>query len=154
MIRLPFLKAKSFFSEKDKTLIESAIKEAETATSGEVRVYIENHCGKPGPLERARQMFLELKMQETAQRNGVLLYIALKDRKLAVYGDEGIHQKLGESYWAERVKAIIEHFSQKKHAEGIANAVREIGQALALHFPYDRTTDSNELSDEIVFGNN
>jgi uncharacterized membrane protein len=141
-----------YFSAEEKQLITQAIQQAEQRTSGEVRLYIENHCRFMDPLMRAAEVFIALKMTETVQRNGVLVYVAMKDRQLAVYGDEGIHAKVGNAFWNAEVKKMLQHFNQDNYAEGIAVIIREIGQALTTHFPYDGTTDKNELPDDIVFG--
>lgn len=145
-------KAVSYFSDADQQLIVEAIREAETSTSGEVRVYIESRCTYVDPLRRAKEIFGNLKMQETAARNAALVYIAMKDRQLAVFGDEGIHQKVGNAFWNAEVQNMLAHFNKQDYASGIATVVRSIGKALETHFPYDAHTDKNELPDEIVFG--
>ena len=129
-----------------------AIKKAEHATSGEVRVYVENKCAYLDPVERAKEVFQELKMHATHERNGVLLYIAIADRQLAIWGDEGIHTKLGDAYWHEQVQKLIAEFNASNFAKGISECVIAIGNSLANHFPYKGDADKNELSDEIVFG--
>jgi uncharacterized membrane protein len=104
------------------------------------------------PLDRAAEVFHGLKMNETAHRNGVLLYFAMKDRQLAMYGDKGIHEKVGDQFWEEEVTHILTHFHHESYASAIARIVGEIGEALKSHFPYDKDTDINELPDDIVFG--
>lgn len=141
----------NYFSEAEKQLIVQAIEQAEHRTNGEVRIYIESHCNAD-PVQRAKQVFEELTMQQTAARNGVLVYLAMKDRKLAVYGDEGIHAKVGESFWNAEVTKILAHFDQQNYTSGIVSMIQAIGEALAEHFPYNAKTDSNELPDDIVFG--
>ncbi len=141
-----------FFSEGEKKSIVHAIEQAERRTSGEVRIFIESHCSKNDPVERAKEIFAELKMNETAARNGVLVYLAMKDRKLAVYGDEGIDQKVGDEFWNASVKNMLEHFNKNNFTAGITEIIREIGEALSTHFPFNEKDDTNELSDEIVFG--
>lgn len=145
-------KAVNYFSEAEQQLIVKAIREAETSTSGEVRVYIESRCTFVDPLRRAKEIFGNLKMHETAARNAALVYIAMKDRQLAVFGDEGIHQKVGDAFWNAEVQNMLAHFNKQDYASGIATVVRSIGKALETHFPYDAHTDKNELPDEIVFG--
>ena len=146
-------KQPEFFSEEEKELIVAAIKSAEQRTSGEVRVYVESKCEYMDALDRALELFHGLKMHETADRNAVLVYVALKDHQLAIYGDEGIHNKVGTAFWNEELKHMLAEFNKEHYAEGIATVVREIGEVLVQHFPYNRTTDKNELSDDIVFGN-
>ena len=91
-------------------------------------------------------------MEQTDARNAVLVYVALKDRQLALFGDKGIHEKVGDTFWNEQVRLILSHFNKANYAGGIARVVEEIGEALRTHFPYDKDTDKNELPDDIVFG--
>jgi uncharacterized membrane protein len=143
---------KHFFSQEENERIVAAIRQAEQATSGEIRIYIESHCRFVDPLDRAAELFFGLKMEKTEQRNGVLLYIALKDRQLAIFGDEGIHQKVGTAFWDREIRNMLNAFNAAHFADGIINIVTEVGNALHEHFPYDAATDRNELPDEIVFG--
>ncbi len=142
----------NYFSEKEKQLIVQAIQKAELRTSGEVRIYIENRCRFMDPVMRAEEVFQGLKMYETAERNGVLVYLAMKDRQLAVYGDEGIHSKVGYTFWNAEVRGMLEHFNRNNYTDGIVEIMHAIGEVLATHFPYDAKKDKNELSDDIVFG--
>ena len=145
-------KPERYFSEKEKEQILSAIQHAEKRTSGEVRIFIENRCRFVNPLMRAKEIFYALKMTETAEKNAVLVYVAMKDRQLAVYGDEGIHSKVGDAFWNREVDKMLSHFNAENYAEGISQIIHEVGEALATHFPFDGHTDKNELPDEIVFG--
>ena len=145
-------KAVSYFSAAEQEQIVQAIREAELKTSSEVRVYIESRCSYIDPVRRAKEIFSNLKMYETASRNAALVYVAMKDKQLAVFGDEGIHQKVGDTFWNEEVKNMLSHFNKQNYATGIAGVVKSIGEALEAHFPYDSLTDKNELPDEIVFG--
>lgn len=132
--------------------IVAAIRNAEKQTSGEIRVFVESRNPLVNVLERAAEIFFRLKMQETDDRNAVLLYIAMKDHELALFGDEGIHQKVGEAYWKNEVKEMISQFTREDISGGIVNCVTHIGQALKEKFPYDAKGDKNELPDDIVFG--
>jgi uncharacterized membrane protein len=152
MLNLFRKKAIDFLSTNEKQLIVSAIQAAEKQTSGEIRVFIESHCRFVHPLDRATEVFHQLKMEQTTGRNGVLLYIAMRDRQLALYGDKGIHEKVGDRFWNEKIKLILSHFNNAKYGEGIAKIITEVGEALSLHFPYDKDNDKNELPDDIVFG--
>lgn len=145
-------KPQQYFSETEKERIVGAIRNAERRTSGEVRIYIENKCEYVNPLHRAQELFFQLQMDTTAERNGVLVYVAMKDRQLAVFGDEGIHQKVGSAFWDTEVKKMISEFRLQHYAEGLAVIIEDIGEALATHFPYDNQGDKNELPDDIVFG--
>lgn len=143
---------KDFFSEEEKQQIIAAVRNAERMTSGEVRVFVENRCSYMDAIDRAKEIFAELKMYETNDRNAVLVYVALKDKQLAIFGDEGIHSKLGYEYWNAEVKKMIDNFNKENYAKGIEQVVEDIGEALTQLFPYNNDTDKNELPDHIVFG--
>jgi uncharacterized membrane protein len=149
---MALLTRKPLFTDEQQLKIVSAIQAAEQRTSGEIRVYVESRCRYVNPLHRAAEIFAGLNMEKTAARNGVLVYVALKDRQLALFGDQGINQKVGSAFWNQQVRNIIGHFNKADYAGGIANVVTEIGAALQTHFPYDKGTDRNELPDDIVFG--
>lgn len=146
-------KPAEFFSQAEKDVIVDAIQNAERQTSGEVRVFVESRCRFVDPVERAAEIFINLKMDQTELRNACLVYVAMKDRQLAVFGDEGIHEKVGTSFWTAEVVKMLSQFNNQDYAAGIATVVKNIGGALRYHFPYDAATDKNELPDEIVFGN-
>ena len=148
----PWNKKKEFFNEEDRQLIVDAIQNAERMTSGEVRVFVESKCSYVDAIDRAAELFFKLQMQETKDRNAVLVYVAMKDRQLAVFGDEGIHQKVGNEYWNTEVKKMISNFNRDNYAKGISEVVKDIGATLTQHFPYNNVTDKNELPDDIVFG--
>jgi len=151
-LHIPYFSKKELFNEAQQQQIVTAIRHAEQRTSGEIRVYVESRCRYVDPLHRAAEVFAGLHMEKTAARNGVLVYVALKDRQLALFGDKGIHEKVGSEFWNERVKNILGHFNKADYAGGLARIITEIGEALQRHFPYDKGTDKNELPDDIVFG--
>ena len=121
-------------------------------TSGEVRVFVESKCSYVDAIDRAAELFFKLQMQKTDDRNAVLVYVAMKDRQLAVFGDEGIHKRVGDEYWNTEVKKMISNFNRENYAKGISEVVKDIGVALTQHFPYNNASDKNELPDDIVFG--
>lgn len=147
-----FFKQKHFFTPEEEQKITDAIRNAETRTSGEVRIFIESRCKFVDPLDRAMEIFFGLKMDQTKERNAVLVYIAVKDHQLAVFGDQGIHEKTGMDFWRHEVDLMVSDFNKSNYAEGLVKVVNEIGDALHTHFPYDRAVDKNELPDNIVFG--
>lgn len=151
-MKIPFFSKKDFFSPAEKNQIVAAIREAEQQTSGELRVYIESHCRFVDPLDRAAEIFWLLKMEHTEARNAVLIYVAIKDRQLAIFGDRGIHEKVGDEFWNREVGKIISQFQRDSYSDAIVKMALDIGAALKFHFPYDRKTDVNELPDDIVFG--
>lgn len=152
MAIFPLFKRPEFFSVEEKQRILEAIRLAEQKTSGEIRVFVETRCKFVDPLDRAAEIFWKLKMDQTKDRNAVLVYIAWRDRQFAVVADEGIHQKVGQEFWEKEVKAMREEFSQQHYVDALIQVIRDIGDALHAHFPYERTTDKNELPDDIVFG--
>jgi uncharacterized membrane protein len=148
----PLFKKKPFFSAKENEQIVEAIRLAELETSGEIRVYVESKNIYVDPIDRAKEIFFKLKMQDTEHRNAVLLYIAMKDKQLALYADEGIYIKAGADYWNNAVKTMLSHFASNNISNGIEHCIKEIGETLKEKFPYSATDDKNELPDEIVFG--
>jgi uncharacterized membrane protein len=148
----PLFKKADFFTDEDKLRVVEAIRVAEKQTSGEVRVYIESKNRYVDPMDRATEVFYNLKMDKTDNRNAVLLYIAMKDKQLALFGDEGIYNATGKDYWNNAVKEMIANFSTHHEVDGIVHCIHRIGQTLKEKFPFDRVTDKNELPDEIIFG--
>ncbi|MBS1564903.1 MAG: TPM domain-containing protein [Bacteroidetes bacterium] len=143
---------KPLLPAEDEQLVVQAIQASEKRTSGEVRVYIESRCRYVDALDRAAEVFGALKMHETKERNAVLVYVAVKDRQLAVFGDAGIHTRTGQQFWNDTVRVVMKEFNREHYGAGIAGMVTRIGEALQTHFPYNAATDTNELSDDIVFG--
>jgi uncharacterized membrane protein len=144
------MKPSRFLTGEQVRLVENAIKEAEHNTSGEIRVHMETEI-KGDVLDRAAYLFEYLGMHKTAQRNGVLFYLATKSRKFAILGDAGINAKVPAGFW-DQIKAAMEMaFAEGKFAEGLAEGIISAGNQLKEHFPYQKD-DVNELSDEISFG--
>lgn len=142
--------AKTLFNKADQLLITRAIAEAEENTSGEIRVHIEESC-KGDVLDQAAYVFGKLNMHQTKLRNGVLFYLAVKNRKFAILGDAGINSKVPENFWDQVKEAVLAEFSQGQLAKGLADGIILAGQQLKVHFPH-MTDDINELTDEISFG--
>lgn len=149
----PFLnKKKDFVTPEENEAIISAIRSTENRTSGEIRVFLESRNEYMEPLDRAAEVFINLKMHMTHHRNAVLLYIAVKDHEVALFGDQGIHEQVGTQFWNEEVKHMLTFFRENHLADGIIHCIRHVGEVLCEKFPYDRKEDKNELPDEIVFG--
>lgn len=130
--------------------IVAAIGVAEKMTSGEIRVHIESRC-KGNVLDRGADLFFQLKMNETRDRNGVLIYVALKDRRLAILGDTAINAAVPDGFWDKATTAMIEYFKEEKYAEGIEKAVLMAGEQLQAYFPL-KNDDTNELTNAISKG--
>jgi uncharacterized membrane protein len=137
------------FSEAEIIRIEQSIAEAEKITSGEIRVFIDNRC-KEDVLDRAAWIFHEIGMDATKERNGVLIYIAIKDHKFAIIGDAGINAKVPDGFWdaiRDEMKILLK---DGKYADAIVTGIMKAGQQLSDHFPY--RDNINELSNEMLFG--
>jgi len=138
-----------FFSRKEKKQILEAVREAEENTSGEIRVHLEYHAREP-VYGHAQKVFQKIGITKTAERNGVLIFLATRNKKFAVLGDVGINEKVPEGFWNDVVQIMQEHFKKNKFAEGISEAVLRIGEKLKAYFPH-QTNDKNELSDNISY---
>lgn len=143
-------KVEDFLTAAQEQEIINAIKSAEKNTSGEIRVHIEKTTEKP-PMERALEVFYFLKMDATAQKNGVLIYVAVESKKFAILGDEGINKLVPSNFWDQEKEIILTHFKIKNYTLGLQIAIEEVGNKLKEFFPY-QSDDKNELSDEISKG--
>ena len=139
-----------FFSKEQKERIIQQIKEAEKETSGEIRVHLESRC-KDDVLNRAVTIFQKLKMHETQLRNGTLIYLAIKDKKFAIYGDKGINEAVPDNFWQDVKEKMRQLFVKEKFTEGIITGIEQVGQKLKIFFPYQQD-DVNELPDDISIG--
>ena len=151
---LSFFRSKNnkLLSASDKQLLVQAIQNAEKTTSGEIRVFVESKTKNGDALATARDIFFKQKMNATKERNGVLVYVAVDDKKIAIYADQGIYDKVGVEFWYDQVHEMTTHFKKANYVQGMAIVIEEIGKALTAHFPFDRVSDTNELSDEIMTG--
>lgn len=136
-----------FLTQTEEAQIIDAIKIAEKNTSGEIRVHLEKTSDK-NPLERAKEVFYFLKMDETKNHNGILFYVAVDDKKFSVLGDEGIDKVVSNDFWNSIKDAVIKQFSQGKYADGLKEGILETGKKLKEYFPY-HLDDEDELSNEI-----
>ncbi len=144
--------AQDFFTREQRDDIKQAIMNAELDTSGEIRVHIDSKC-KGEVMDKALNVFKKLKIHETEKRNGVLFYLAVKNRKFAVIGDEGINEVVPDDFWDELKAEMLDAFREEKFTDGLVDGIIKTGESLKKHFPY-QTDDVNELSDEISFGKN
>jgi uncharacterized membrane protein len=143
------MKASTFFSKEQQAQILASFKEAELETSGEIRVHIETSL-KGDVLDRAAWLFRKMGMDKTAERNGVLFYLAVSDRKFAIIGDAGIDAKVPAGFWDEISELLKKNFREGKFTEGLSEGIIKAGNQLKTHFPH-RLDDVNELPDEISF---
>lgn len=143
-------KVEAFLSAEEEQDIVNAILEAEKNTSGEIRVHIEASA-KIDHFSRAQQVFHFLKMDNTKDENGVLIYVAVDDRKFVIYGDKGIDKAVPRGFWESTKETIAHHFKQGDFKQGIVDGILKAGKELEDHFPWQHD-DTNELSDEISKG--
>jgi uncharacterized membrane protein len=143
-------KVEDFLSAEEEREIVQAILRAEKNTSGEIRVHIEAHT-RLEPIDRAKEVFHTLKMGNTQQENGVLIYVAVNDRKFAIYGDRGIDKVVPDGFWDSTRDAIQAQFRKKDFKQGIIDGILKAGKELQTHFPWQQG-DINELSDEVSKG--
>src|SRR5688572_4251217 len=120
---------KDLFTAEDESLIQRAITDAEKQTSGEIKVHIEGVCDID-VLDRAAQVFAELGIHKTVQRNGVLIYIAIKSHKVAIIGDKGINAVVPANFWEDELQMIIDSFSHKQYTSGLIKVITQIGNEL------------------------
>ena len=147
-----FFKKKPLLDKAIQARVVEAIRAAESKTTGEIRVFVEEEC-KIEPLDRAKEIFAKLQMERTSARNAILVYLAMGDRKFALFGDVVIYEKAGGAqFWEKAAHELQECLKKGAVADGLSNCIGELGSALAAHFPYDPAVKKNELPDEIVFG--
>lgn len=139
-----------FLSKGEEQDIIQAILEAEKNTSGEIRVHIESHTPL-NPIDRAKEVFRMLKMGNTKEENGVLIYVAVSDKKFAIYGDRGIDKVVPDDFWDSTRDAIQAQFKKNDFKQGILDGILKAGKELRTHFPWQQG-DKNELSDEVSKG--
>lgn len=143
------MRTRDFLSQLEHERIVEAIRDAESKTSGEIRVLIQR--GKLGsdPFAAAQRKFHRLGMHKTREHNAVLIFIAPRAHKFAVVGDKAIHEKCGDEFWQSVVTAMHGCFRQHEFTEGIGGAITIVGDMLAQHFP-KTSSDANELPDNVI----
>ena len=142
--------SKHLFTEQDQQQIVYAITDAELRTSGEIRVHVDRKCAGD-PVQKAFRVFKKLGMYNTADRNGVLFYVAAEDRKLAIVGDKGIHEKVHSEFWNRVKEEMLIDFKNSSYTEGLIKGIKQTGEHLRIYFPR-KADDQNELSNEVTFG--
>lgn len=145
------MRTKEFLGKLEHDHIVKAIRDAESKTSGEIRVFIQRGKLEADPLIAAQKKFQRLGMHRTPERNAILIFVAPRAHKFAIVGDEAIHRKCGEQLWQRLIDQMRGHFRNEKFSHAIVDAIHEIGDALAAHFPR-RSTTTGALPDEVVEG--
>jgi len=145
------MRTREFLSKLEDDRIVKAIRDAESKTSGEIRVYIQRGKFQTDPLIVAQKKFQRLGMYKTRERNAVLIFVAPRAHKFAVVGDKAIHEKCGEQFWQQVVDGMRVHFQNEKFSHALTEAINEVARVLAAHFPRT-SSNANELPDEIIEG--
>lgn len=141
-------KSEAFLTKQEEEEIVDAIRQAERTTSGEIRVHLEPTTGELDIFERAMEVFHALKMDNTKEDNGVLIYVAVEDRNFVIYGDEGINKVVDDDFWESTKDLIVSYFKKGDFKTGLVQGILKAGEQLQKHFPWDED-DTNELSDQI-----
>lgn len=142
----------TFFTKEEEQKIVERIAHVESHSTGEVRIYIEPTC--PGEAkDRALDLFVKNGVDQTVQRNGVLVYIAYESKVFFIWGDEGIHAMAGQNLWDKVIEEVKFHFSKGEYLIGLIHAIDEIGTELTKFFPRGESLLDNELPDDIIYGN-
>ncbi len=143
-------KVEDFLTKAEEEEVVEAIRLAEKNTSGEIRVHLEKETSI-APIDRALEVFHELKMDETQQRNGVIIYVAVKNKQFAIYGDVGINHKVADDFWNCTKDIMMNHFKNGENKIALVNGIFNIGEQLKNYFPF-QDDDKDELSNEISKG--
>lgn len=141
-------KTEDFLTKGEEADIVEAIRQAERKTSGEIRVHLEATSGDEDIFERSMEVFHQLKMDNTKESNGVLIYVAVEDRNFVIYGDKGINDVVPDDFWESTKDLIVSHFKKGEFKQGLVEGILKAGEQLQMHFPWDEN-DINELPNQV-----
>jgi len=141
----------SIFSESDLEILKSCIEKAEKATSGEIRLHVEAVCSHDVPEKRAHEVFQDLGMHQTEQKNAILIYLAYESKKFVLWGDQGIHDRVGQDFWDKQAQFLSEQLKGGNFVPGMQKVIEQLGLALGEFFPWDES-DKDELDNSISTG--
>lgn len=144
-------KVEDFLSKAEEQRIVTAIQTAEQRTSGEIRVHLEASTESKDAYLRAQEIFQMLEMHKTDAHNGVLIYVAVEDKKFVIFGDEGINKVVENDFWNTTKDIMQKQFKEGNYAQGIIDGILKAGDELKVHFPW-QIDDKNELTNEISKG--
>jgi len=145
------MRTRAFLSKLEHDRIVQTIREAESKTSGEIRVFVQRGKLKSDPLAAAQKKFRQLHMHKTRERNAVLIFVVPRAHKFAVVGDKAIHEKCGDEFWQRVVTRMRTHFQNENFSDALVEAIKEIGSVMASHFP-KTLGNANELPDDVIEG--
>jgi uncharacterized membrane protein len=138
----------AFFSADERSGIVAAIEKAERATSAEIKLIVLGRSR--GDIKRtAAELFREHALDQTEQQNAVLILLVIANREFLIYGDEGIHQKAGQSFWDDVKETMQGYFCKDEFGTGLQAGIDRIGEKLKQYFPYVQG-DINEIDNEII----
>lgn len=147
-------KPHSHLSDTERSQVLEAIRQAESDTTGEIRVFIESRCKYVDAYDRAKEVFFQLEMEQTIHRNAVLVYLATKDQQIALCADQDIFEKtkLDHQFWLQLIQDAKLFFQNDELGNGIAHIILKLGKVLHTHYPLGDSENPNELPDDIIFG--
>ncbi len=145
------MRTRAFLSKLEHDRIVQTIREAESKTSGEIRVFVQRGKLKSDPLVAAQEKFHQVRMHKTRERNAVLIFVVPRAHKFAVVGDKAIHEKCGDEFWQRVVTRMRTHFQNENFSDALVEAIKEIGSVMASHFP-KTLGNANELPDDVIEG--
>src|SRR5207248_1834841 len=129
------MRTKEFLSRLEHDRIVGAIREAESKTSSQIRVYVQRGKLSADPLIAAQKKFHRLGMHKTRERNAVLIFVVPRAHKFAVVGDNAVHETCGEQFWQRLVDGMRTHFQNEKFSHALVETSEETGKMLATHLP-------------------
>jgi uncharacterized membrane protein len=141
----------NIYSQSDLDFLKSCIEKAEKTTSGEIRLHLEAVCSNEIPENRAQEVFMELGMTQTKQRNAILIYLAFESKKFVLWGDQGIHERVGQDFWDKQAQFLSEQLKDGNFVFGMQKVIEQLGVALGEFFPWDNS-DKDELDNSISTG--
>jgi uncharacterized membrane protein len=138
-----------FLTQKESEKMKRCVEDAEKKTSAELKVILVRHCW--GHIqEKAARLFRKFRLHETKNRNAVMIMLVLTDREFIIYGDEGVHEKVGQSFWDDMRNKMAACFREDKFCDGLCLGISLIGEKLAMHYPPEQE-DRNEIADNVDF---
>jgi len=140
---------REFLTAEEARRLDAAVKEAEKQTSGEIKVVLIRHCWT-NIHAKAAQLFAKHGLDKTERRNCAMILLVLANREFLIYGDEGIHEKVGQGFWDDVRDAMLDKFKKDEFGEGLCIGVQRIGEKLAHYFPY-QADDKEEIPDDVAY---
>ena len=141
-----------YFSDDDFLRFSKKIKEMEKITAGEIRLSIKEGIPflkrKDDIRKLAYEEFNKLKMYDTRDKTGILIYILLNEHKFYILADSGINDKVEQSVWDNIRDKMQNNFKDGYYREGVIDTINSVGNILGKHFPI-KPDDTNELSNKV-----